>query len=180
MQDPKPHLRGDGKRTLVGGQPVQGGFKGAQPSSPVGRSLNRTVIDIDQALCALVACDGSDLHLKVGSVPLVRVDGELQLLEGEPVTARTQLHLDRCLTCRACESACPSGVQYGRLLDIGRGLIEERVHRAPGARLMRYLLRTVLPYPRRVRGLLALAGAVRPLLPRAWRARIIPSATDRA
>src|ERR1700724_88369 len=77
MQDPKPHLRGDGKRTLVGGQPVQGGFKGAQPSSPVGRSLNRTVIDIDQALCALVACDGSDLHLKVGSVPLVRVDGEL-------------------------------------------------------------------------------------------------------
>ena len=39
--------------------------------------MGRTVIDIDQALCALVACDGSDLHLKVGSVPLARVDGEL-------------------------------------------------------------------------------------------------------
>ena len=39
--------------------------------------MKRPVIDIDQALCALVACDGSDLHLKVGSVPLARVDGEL-------------------------------------------------------------------------------------------------------
>jgi twitching motility protein PilT len=77
MHDPKPHLLGVRKPTLVGGQPVHGGFKGAQPSPPVGRSLKRTVIDIDQALCALVACDGSDLHLKVGSVPLVRVDGEL-------------------------------------------------------------------------------------------------------
>src|SRR5277367_1648380 len=43
-----------------------------------------------------------------------------QVLEGQIPTAKTQLHLDRCLTCRACETACPSGVQYGRLLDIGR------------------------------------------------------------
>jgi twitching motility protein PilT len=42
------------------------------------------VIDIDQALCALVACDGSDLHLKVGSVPLARVDGELEPLSEDP------------------------------------------------------------------------------------------------
>src|SRR6202166_5380993 len=84
MHDPKPHLRGDNRPTLAGGQPVQGQFKGAQPSSPVGRSLRRTAIDIDQALCALVACDGSDLHLKVGSVPLVRVDGELGPLSDDP------------------------------------------------------------------------------------------------
>jgi twitching motility protein PilT len=42
------------------------------------------VIDIDQALCALVACDGSDLHLKVGSIPLARVDGELGPLSNDP------------------------------------------------------------------------------------------------
>jgi twitching motility protein PilT len=42
------------------------------------------VIDIDQALCALVACDGSDLHLKVGSVPLARIDGELGPLSDDP------------------------------------------------------------------------------------------------
>jgi twitching motility protein PilT len=56
------------------------------------------VIDIDQALCALVACDGSDLHLKVGSVPLARVDGELAPLSEdtwpvlEPADTEQALH----------------------------------------------------------------------------------------
>ena len=40
----------------------------------------------------------------------------------------TQLHLDRCLTCRNCESTCPSGVQYGHLVDIGRKIVDERCH----------------------------------------------------
>src|ERR1700689_2287039 len=51
------------------------------PSRPI---LVSVVIDIDQALCALVACDGSDLHLKVGSIPLARVDGELGPLSNDP------------------------------------------------------------------------------------------------
>ena len=54
-----------------------------------------------------------------------------QVLEGAPVTDRTQLHLDRCLTCRACETTCPSGVEYGRLVDIGRAVVDARVRRAP-------------------------------------------------
>jgi twitching motility protein PilT len=76
MPEPTRHSWLDDKPTLVGGQGVQPA-KSAKPSPSGGRSLKRTVIDIDQALCALVACDGSDLHLKVGSVPLVRVNGEL-------------------------------------------------------------------------------------------------------
>ncbi len=44
-------------------------------------------------------------------------------------TAKTQLHLDRCLTCRSCETTCPSGVEYGKLLDIGRALVEAQVGR---------------------------------------------------
>ena len=109
---------------------------------------------------------GDELDSPRGRIYLMK-----RLLEGEPVTARTQLHLDRCLTCRACESACPSGVQYGRLLDIGRALTEERVPRAPGARLRRYLLRQIVPHTQRLRALVRLARSVRPLLPRSLRLR---------
>jgi glycolate oxidase iron-sulfur subunit len=63
-----------------------------------------------------------------------------QVLEGEPVTASTQLHLDRCLTCRACETACPSGVQYGKLLDIGRKVVEQERPRSISQRLFRYAM----------------------------------------
>src|SRR6516225_1365541 len=108
---------------------------------------------------------GDELDSPRGRIYLMK-----QLLEGEPVTARTQLHLDRCLTCRACESACPSGVRYGRLLDIGRALVEERVPRRVSARAQRYLLRSIVPYTQRVRALLGIASAVRPLLPRTLRA----------
>ena len=110
---------------------------------------------------------GDELDSPRGRIYLMK-----QLLEGEPVTERTQLHLDRCLTCRACESACPSGVQYGRLLDIGRALTEERVRRTPGAVLTRYLLRTIVPHTRRFRALLGLARVVRPFLPSALKARL--------
>src|SRR5256886_2239172 len=104
---------------------------------------------------------GDELDSPRGRIYLMK-----QLLEGAPVSARTQLHLDRCLTCRACESACPSGVQYGRLLDIGRALTEERVTRPPAALLKRYLLRKLVPHTHRVRALLGVARLARPLLPR--------------
>jgi len=69
----------------------------------------------------------------------------LSSLEGSAVTAKTQLHLDRCLTCRACETTCPSGVRYGRLVDIGRHLVEERVPRPAQDRAWRWLLRKKRP-----------------------------------
>src|SRR5262249_21256220 len=68
-----------------------------------------------------------------------------QALEGHDVSDRTRLHLDRCLTCRACETTCPSGVQYGRLLDIGRGLVERKTARPLEQRLKRRVLGEVLP-----------------------------------
>jgi|SRR5882672_1832854 len=88
-----------------------------------------------------------------------------QALEGQAVTDKTRLHLDRCLTCRACETTCPSGVQYGRLLDIGRKLVEEKTARPAGERFGRWLLAAVVPH-RRLFGLLLLLGRLaRPLLP---------------
>jgi len=86
-------------------------------------------------------------------------------LEGQPVTRRTQTHLDRCLTCLNCETTCPSGVQYHRLLDIGRDYVEQRVARPPAQALLRWLLRKTLPYTWRVAPWLALARACKPLLP---------------
>ncbi|MGI9275575.1 MAG: glycolate oxidase subunit GlcF [Endozoicomonas sp.] len=88
-----------------------------------------------------------------------------QLLEGEEVTGKTLTHLDRCLTCRSCETTCPSSVEYGRLIDIGRSLLEEQKIRPMKERLMRWGLRHVLPYPRRFGFLLKLGQAFRPLLP---------------
>ncbi len=88
-----------------------------------------------------------------------------QLLEGGPVSRVTQRHLDRCLTCRSCETTCPSDVRYGRLVEIGRLLVEERVGRPIPERVQRWLLRRVLPHPRRVDLALRAARAVAPVLP---------------
>ena len=72
-----------------------------------------------------------------------------QALEGEPVTGETQLHLDRCLTCRACETTCPSGVDYHTLLDTGRRIVEARVPRTRRSRLLRWTLRKAMSHRRR-------------------------------
>jgi glycolate oxidase iron-sulfur subunit len=95
------------------------------------------------------------------------------LLEGEAATATTQTHLDRCLGCRACETTCPSGVQYTRLLDLVRPQVEKIATRKLTVRLKRRLLRAVVPKSRRFGVLLAIGRFFRPLLPRGLR-RLIP------
>src|ERR1700761_990141 len=77
--------------------------------------------------------------------PRGRIYLSKQVGEGPPATRSTQTHLDRCLTCRNCESTCPSGVQYGRLVEIGRKITEEKVHRPLGQRMVRRVLASVVP-----------------------------------
>jgi glycolate oxidase iron-sulfur subunit len=72
------------------------------------------------------------------------------------LTPNFVLHMDRCLGCRACETACPSGVPFGRLLEEVRGQIERRVERPRARRLLRRVLLAVLPRPDRMRALVAL------------------------
>ncbi|AMN49607.1 glycolate oxidase subunit GlcF [Psychrobacter sp. P2G3] len=88
-----------------------------------------------------------------------------QLLETGDVSEKTQTHLDRCLTCRSCETTCPSGVKYGRLAEIGRGIMEEQLERPLQQKLLRWLIRQVLPYPSRFGLLLRLGQLVRSFLP---------------
>jgi glycolate oxidase iron-sulfur subunit len=88
-----------------------------------------------------------------------------QMLEGGPVTAKTQLHLDRCLSCRSCETTCPSGVKYHRLLDIGRKVVDARVPRPLGQRLVRAALKEALPRSWIFRPAVAIGQMMRPLLP---------------
>lgn len=97
-----------------------------------------------------------------------------QVLEGQIPTRITQRHLDRCLTCRSCETTCPSGVRYARLADIGRHLVDRQVRRPPSERLLRAALIALLPQPRRFAALLGLGRLARPLLPHALAAKIPP------
>jgi glycolate oxidase iron-sulfur subunit len=91
------------------------------------------------ATCPTYQLLGDELDGPRGRIYLIK-----QVLEGAQVTATTQLHLDRCLTCRSCETTCPSGVRYGRLVDIGRKIVDDRVGRTPGDAARRYALRRAL------------------------------------
>ncbi|MGR8935237.1 MAG: glycolate oxidase subunit GlcF [Gammaproteobacteria bacterium] len=95
-----------------------------------------------------------------------------QALEGEPVSRTTQLHLDRCLTCRACETTCPAGVRYGRLLDLGRVMVAERVPRGVIAAALRRGMLAIFPYRKRFNAVLAAAETFKPLLPKALRRKL--------
>jgi glycolate oxidase iron-sulfur subunit len=91
-------------------------------------------------------------------------DGQLRL------TPSVTQHFDRCLGCMACVTACPSGVQYDRLIEIARAEVEKEAARPAGDRLLRSVVFGVFPHPRRLRAALALEPLGRRLpMPRALR-----------
>ena len=98
-----------------------------------------------------------------------------QVLEGAEPTEKTRLHLDRCLTCLSCETTCPTGVRYGRLVDIGRRLVEERVGRGPAEAAYRGALNTVVPRPALFGPVARLGRMLRPLLPASLRSKLPPA-----
>jgi glycolate oxidase iron-sulfur subunit len=103
-----------------------------------------------------------------------------QMLETGTASNQTQLHLDRCLTCRSCETTCPSGMRYGELLDIGRELVEQRAPRPLPRRAWRRLLRWGLTSPRLFAAALRLGQGLRPLLPPILRRKVPPRQERRA
>ena len=121
------------------------------------------------ATCPTYQLLGDELDGPRGRIYLIK-----QVLEGAPVTDKTQLHLDRCLTCRNCESTCPSGVKYGRLVDIGRKVVEQRVRRPLLERVKRYVLKEALPRKWLFTPAVRAGQLVRPLLSRDLQDKLPP------
>jgi glycolate oxidase iron-sulfur subunit len=118
------------------------------------------------ATCPTYQLLGDELDGPRGRIYLIK-----QVLEGEVPTRKTQLHLDRCLTCRNCETTCPSGVQYGHLIDIGRKLVDQRVERPVAEKAVRWALKEGLPSPLFAPAM-AVGQAVRGLLPAALKNKV--------
>jgi glycolate oxidase iron-sulfur subunit len=118
------------------------------------------------ATCPTYQLLGDELDGPRGRIYLIK-----QVLEGVAPTRKTQLHLDRCLTCRNCETTCPSGVQYGHLVDIGRKLVDEKVERPLGEKAVRWALKEGLPSPLFAPAM-AVGQAVRGLLPAALKNKV--------
>ena len=118
------------------------------------------------ATCPTYQLLGDELDGPRGRIYLIK-----QVLEGAQPTRKTQQHLDRCLTCRNCETTCPSGVDYGHLVDIGRAIVDEKVERPTGERAVRWLLKEGLPSPL-FGPAMKLGQAVRGLLPDSLKAKV--------
>jgi len=122
------------------------------------------------ATCPTYQLLGDELDGPRGRIYLIK-----QVLEGLEPTRKTQLHLDRCLTCRNCESTCPSGVKYGRLADIGRRVVEERVPRTLENRIKRTTLKEFLPRAGLFKPAFRAGSALRALLPKDLQDKLQPA-----
>jgi glycolate oxidase iron-sulfur subunit len=119
------------------------------------------------ATCPTYQLLGDELDGPRGRIYLIK-----QMVEGERATATTRTHLDRCLTCRSCETTCPSGVEYGRLLEIGRTLVESQAPRDGAERAKRYALATGLRSRALFGTALAAGRLARAFLPRELARRV--------
>ncbi len=122
------------------------------------------------ATCPTYQLLGDELDSPRGRIYLIK-----NALESGRGGAETLRHLDRCLGCRSCETTCPSGVDYHRLLDIGRRAVQGRVARPWRVRLLRAALRRGLISPL-LGPALRLGRLLQPLLPPGLRDRLPPAA----
>ena len=150
-------------------------FQGTREGKEAEDILRRCVhCGFCTATCPTYQLLGDELDGPRGRIYLMK-----QVLEGETPTRATQEHLDRCLTCRNCETTCPSGVQYGALLEIGRGIVDAKVERPMAERLQRWLLKEGLPSPL-FKPAIKLGQLVRPLLPAVLKDKVPAAAPKHA
>ncbi|GGP18524.1 glycolate oxidase subunit GlcF [Silvimonas iriomotensis] len=114
------------------------------------------------ATCPTYQILGDELDGPRGRIYLIK-----QMLEGHATSADTRTHLDRCLTCRNCETTCPAGVQYGRLLETGRQMVLKRNPRTLTEQAMRRALAAFLHNGILFTPVLRLGQVLQPALPAA-------------
>lgn len=119
------------------------------------------------ATCPTYLLLGDELDSPRGRIYQIK-----QVLEGAEPTLRVQQHLDRCLTCRSCETTCPSGVRYARLLEIGRKAVDDKLGRSFLATFKRAALRAIVPYPGRFGALFKTGLLFKPFLPGALKKQL--------
>ena len=96
-----------------------------------------------------------------------------QVLEGAPATPSVQLHLDRCLTCRSCETTCPSGVEYGKLIEIGREVVEKQLPRTGADKFKRLALFKLTTSPKAFNSAYKAGQMFRSVLPAALQKKVM-------
>jgi len=142
----------------------------ADPDTAASEKILRACVHCGfcTATCPTYVLLGDELDSPRGRIYLIK-----NMLEGsEPVGAETVKHIDRCLSCLACMTTCPSGVHYMHLVDHGRRHIEAHYRRPWAERLLRYSLGRVLTQPRLMRTALHAARLAKPfaaLLPKPLR-----------
>ncbi|WP_420391573.1 heterodisulfide reductase-related iron-sulfur binding cluster [Acuticoccus sp.] len=143
---------------------MQTNFTGEQLQDPAIRTADgilRACVHCGfcTATCPTFVLLGDERDSPRGRIYLIK-----DMLEKDrPATAADALHIDRCLSCLACMTTCPSGVHYMHLVDHARAHIARTYRRPPADRLLRTVLAKVLPYPRRFGLALRLARLGRPL-----------------
>ena len=142
---------------------------------PEGQNLSELLSRCVHCGMCNAVCPTFQLTANELDSPRGRIYQVMQIVEGDDISESQRLHLDRCLTCRACETACPSGVEYGRIAEIGRGIIErEGPPRPYFARLKQSAIVALLLSPRLIRLAAGLVRFLRPLLPFVLSARVQP------
>jgi len=121
------------------------------------------------ATCPTYQLLGDELDGPRGRIYLIK-----QIMEGQPATRKTQTHLDRCLTCRNCESTCPSGVKYSQLLNIGRELCNQQAPRKLQEKTLHFVMRKFFLSKNLFSVSMTAAQLFRPILPASIKKSVPP------
>ncbi len=129
-------------------------------STPIGKRADEILrkcvhCGFCNAACPTHQITGDELDGPRGRIYLIKA-----MLEGHQTTSSTLQHLDNCLTCLNCETTCPSGVNYGELVEIGRQAADNKNLRNLSSVLKRWLICTIFPHPTRFKPIYRLASLV--------------------